>query len=131
MTIGGVANTSSTLSDRYGSTDNSLAQVFEMEQVTYEIATVGGVTGLYETRNGGTRKLVLDNVTDFQILYGIDSEDSDGNADHYVTWTNVPRVADITSINVMLTLVVTRQNGNSVTRNYSFTVKLRDMGLDV
>jgi len=131
VTIGGVANTSSTLSDRYGSTDNSLAQVFEMEQVTYEIATVGGVTGLYETRNGGTRKLVLDNVTDFQILYGIDSEDSDGNADHYVTWTNVPRVADITSINVMLTLVVTRQNGNSVTRNYSFTVKLRDMGLDV
>lgn len=130
-TIGGVSNTSATLSDRYGSTDTSLAQVFEMESVKYEIATVSGVTGLYETRNGGTRKLVLDNVTDFQVLYGIDSEDSDGNADHYVDWDNVPRVADVTSIKVSLTLIVTQQNGNDVTRNYSFTVKLRDMGLDV
>jgi type IV pilus assembly protein PilW len=130
-TIGGVSNTSATLSDRYGSTDTSLAQVFEMESVKYEVATVGGVTGLYETRNGSNRKLVLDNVTDFQLLYGLDSEDSDGNADHYVKWNNVPRVADITSIQVNLTLVVTRQNGNDVTRTYTFVIKLRDMGLDV
>jgi type IV pilus assembly protein PilW len=129
--IGGLANTSDTLSDRYGSVDTSSARVFGMEDVTYEIATVNGVTGLYETRNGSGRKLVLDNVTDMQILYGIDSDNSGGDSDGYVTWTDVPRVAAVTSIKVTLTLIVSRQQGNDVTRDYTFTVKLRDMGLDI
>jgi type IV pilus assembly protein PilW len=130
--IGGVSNTSTTLSDRYGASDVSNSKVFEMESVTYEIATVGGVTGLYESRNGAAKQLVLDNITDFQVLYGIDSQTSeDGNADHYVDWSSSLRIADITSVKISLMRVVSQQNGTDVTRNYTFIVKLRDMGLDV
>ncbi|MCU7813381.1 MAG: PilW family protein [Candidatus Thiodiazotropha sp. (ex Notomyrtea botanica)] len=132
VTIGGVSNTSTTLSDRYGATNVNTAHVFEMESVTYQITTVSGVTGLYESRNGAANQLVLDNVTDFQVLYGIDSSTSeDGNADHYVDWSNTLRISDITSLKVTLSLIVSEQDGNDITRDYTFTVKLRDMGLDV
>lgn len=130
--VGGVSNTSNEFSDIYGRVNYQSAMVFERTDVTYEIDTVGGVTGLYESRNGGAKQLVLDNVTNMQILYGIDSATAeDGNADKYLDWSAALKVADITSLKITLTLIVGQQNGADVTRDYSFTIKLRDMGLDV
>jgi type IV pilus assembly protein PilW len=131
--IGGVKNTSDALSDTYGRLGEQTASVYERTSVTYEIDTVNGVTGLYETRSGSTKQLVLDNVTDMQILYGIDSNLSDGNADTYQAWDNKNglNVYDITSLKVTLTMIVTQQNGVDVTRDYTFTTKLRNLGLDI
>lgn len=130
--VGGIANTSSELSDNYGRLGEQTSMIFQRADVTYEIDTVGGVTGLYETRNGGAKQLVLDNVTDMQILYGIDSPTAeDGNADNYQSWSNTLRVSDITCLKFTLTMVVSQSNGVNATRDYSFTIKLRDMGLDV
>ena len=131
VTINGISNQTPELSRAYGDIDDETAMVFGMERVTYEIDTVSGVTGLYETRNGGTKKLLFDNVNNMQILYGIDSATSeDGNADHYVSWSGSIKVADITSLRITLTMVVSQANGADITRDYAFTVKLRDMGLD-
>lgn len=129
--IGGVSNTSDELSDVYGRLGEQTASVYQRASVTYEVATVGGVTGLYETRSGSPRQLVLDNVTDMQILYGVDSAASDGNADTYQAWSGGLNVYDITSLKVTLTMIVTQQNGVNVTRDYTYTTKLRDMGLDI
>jgi type IV pilus assembly protein PilW len=129
--IGGVSNTSDDLSDTYGRLGEQTASVYQRTSVTYEIDTVSGVTGLYETRSGGSKQLVLDNVTDMQILYGIDSALSDGNADTYQAWSGSLKVNDITSLKVTLTMIVTQQNGVDVTRDYTFTTKLRNMGLDI
>jgi type IV pilus assembly protein PilW len=131
MPIGGVSNTSDALSDTYGRLGEQTASVYERTRVTYEIDTVGGVTGLYETRNGGAKQLVLDNVTDMQILYGVDSIASDGNADTYQPWSGSLKVYDITSLKVTLTMIVTQQNGVDVTRDYTFITKLRNLGLDI
>ena len=130
--IGGVTNTSTELSDIYGKLGTQTSSVFRTQSVTYEIDTVGGVTGLYETRSGNSKTLVLDNVTDMEILYGIDSITAeDGNADTYRDWSAALKLSDITSLKITLTLVVAQQNGVDVTREYSFTIKMRDMGLDV
>lgn len=126
----GVSNLYDELSYAYGHTDDENARIFELEEVAYEIATVSGVTGLYETRNSGSRNLLFEDVTDMQILYGIDSATSeDGNADHYVDWSSGLNVADITSLRVTLTLVVSQSGGADITRDYTFVVKLRNLGL--
>jgi type IV pilus assembly protein PilW len=130
--VGGMSNFDPKLTDVYGRLGEQTATVFERTEVSYEVDTVGGITGLYETRDGGARQLVLDNVTDMQVLYGIDSpSNEDGNADNYQNWSSTIRVSDITSLKVVLTMVVSQQNGTDVTRDYTFTIKLRDMGLDV
>lgn len=130
--VGGVSNTSAELSEIYGTIGDHVSTVFQRADVTYDIDTVSGVTGLYESRNGGAKQLVLDNVTDMEILYGIDSPSAeDGNADNYQNWSAALPVADITSVKITLTMIVTQEEGVNVTRNYSFTIKLRDMGLDV
>jgi type IV pilus assembly protein PilW len=128
--IDGASNTSNELSDVYGVTGFQTSTVYQRTVVTYAVETVSGVTGLYETR-AGTKQLVLDNITDMQILYGIDSLAFDGNANSYQDWSSSLAVARITSLKVTLTLVVSQQNGVDVTRDYTFVVKLRDMGLDV
>lgn len=131
IVIGGVSNASDTLSDAYGRVGEQAATVYRLTEVTYQINTVNGVTGLYEARNGGTRQLLLDNVTDMQILYGIDSVSShDSNADNYQEWSPGLRVSDITSLKVTLKMSVSPQTKANATRDYSFTFKLRDMGLD-
>jgi type IV pilus assembly protein PilW len=128
---GGVSNTSNDLSRVYGRAGDAVATVYSRTDVMYEIDTVGGVTGLYETRNGGDKTLVVDNVTDMQILYGIDSTGNDGNADNYESWSNDFEVKDVTSVKITLKMVVSQDRGADVTRDYTFTIKLRDMGLDV
>jgi type IV pilus assembly protein PilW len=132
--IEGVKNTSEKFSDIYGRTDYQTATVYTRTMVTYEIDTVDGVTGLYETRSGSSQTLLMDNVTDMQILYGIDSVTADdGNADTYITWdsSDPPRVSDITSLRITLSMVVSQQNGKDVTRDFPFNIKLRSMGLDL
>ncbi|MCU7806522.1 MAG: PilW family protein [Candidatus Thiodiazotropha sp. (ex Semelilucina semeliformis)] len=131
VSIAGVENSSGELSERYGAIGEETSFVYGVGSVTYEIATVSGVTGLYESRNGGTRQLLFDNVTDMQVLYGIDSPAADdGNADRYVTWSGGLRLSDITSLKILLTMVISQVGTNDVTQDFEFTVKLRNMGLD-
>ncbi|MCU7851458.1 MAG: PilW family protein [Candidatus Thiodiazotropha sp. (ex Monitilora ramsayi)] len=130
--VGGIENLVP-LTEVYGRATEEAALVYEMMTVTYEIddVAVGGSRGLYEQRNGGARQLIFENVTDFQVLYGIDSATSeDGNADMYVDWDNALRPSDITSLRINLTMLLGQQAGTDITREYSFTVKLRNMGLD-
>ncbi len=128
--IDGVSNSSKRFSDVYGRNNYQTATVYSRTMVTYEVDTVSGVTGLYETRSGGNKQLLLENVTDMEILYGIDStSDVNGNADNYQNWASTLQVSSITALKITLTMVVTTQSGNDVTRDYSFNIKLRDMGL--
>jgi hypothetical protein len=130
--IGGLQNTSAALSDIFGRLGDQTASVFQRTTVTYDIDTVGGVTGLYESRNGGAKQLVLDNVTDMQIQYGIDSSAADDwSAESYKDWSGALLVSDIVSVKITLTMIVTQEEGVNVTRNYTFVVKMRDMGVDV
>jgi type IV pilus assembly protein PilW len=130
VSVGDLSNTDADLSFTYGRLGDQSAIVYSRSDVTYEIDTVGGVTGLYETRDGGGKQLLLDNVTDMQIQYGIDSpSDPDRKTNSYQDWDSSLEVSDITSLKITLSMVVTQQKGVDVTRDYSFTIKMRDMGL--
>jgi hypothetical protein len=73
--------------------------------------------------------MLMPEVTNIQVEYGLDS-DEDGSADRYDVWSNAVNDSDITGIKVTLTMVLTQDGGNDVTSDYSFIVKLRNMGLD-
>ena len=126
--IGGLVNNDDRLSVVYGRPGEQIATVYSRSDVTYEIDTVGGETGLYETRDGGGQQLVLGGVTDMEIQYGIDVT-GDGIADSYEDWSVALVISQIASLKIELTMVVSVENGVDVTRDYLFTVKLRDMGL--
>ena len=131
--IAGVYNTSKSFSYPYGDNELSLSRVFFMEDVTYDICTDNsGATGLCVKRGGGNREMLMPDVTDLQVQYGLDSAASeDGNTDHYMDWVNTIENADITGIKVTLTMVLNQVSGNDVKKVYTFTVKLRNMGLDI
>ncbi len=130
VSISDLTNTDADLSFTYGRLGDQSAMVYSRSDVTYEIDTVGGITGLYETRDGGGKQLLLDNVTDMEIQYGVDSPtDPDRKTNSYQDWDASLEVSDITSLKITLTMVVTQQNGADVTRDYTFTINMRDMGL--
>jgi type IV pilus assembly protein PilW len=131
--VGGVSNTDDNFSFAYGDPDLSLSKVYYVEDVTYEICTdAAGDTGLCVTRGGGSREMLMPDVTGLQVKYGIDSTGGDdGNTDRYVDWSNSIENADITGIRVTLTMVLNQVSGNNVNKEYTFTVKLRNMGLDI
>ena len=128
VSIGGMTNVDDELSEIYGRLGDQIATVYSRSDVTYAIDTVGGVTGLYETRDGGGRQLLLDNVVDMEIQYGIDSS-GDGIADSYQDWSAGLVVSRIKGLKVELSMVVNHQNGVPVTKDYSFAVSMRNMGL--
>jgi len=133
VTVGGLSNAEASFNVAYGDATLSAAKVYYTEDVTYEICTdTAGDTGLCITRGGGNREMLMPDVTNIQVRYGLDSATSeDGNADHYVDWSGAVTNPDITSIKVTLTMVLNQVGGNDVTKVYSFTVKLRNMGLDL
>lgn len=132
VSVAGLSNDDPLFSAAYGDIELSVSKVFYVEDVTYEICTTGGVTGLCVTRAGGNREMLMPDVTNLQVKYGIDAGGfEDGNADRYIDWVAGLRNADITSIKVTLTVVLNQVAGNDVEKVYSFTVKLRNMGLDV
>lgn len=128
VTVGGISNDDSLFTVPYGDINLSASKIFYVEDVTYEICTVGSETGLCVTRGGGNRELLMSDITNIQVKYGVDSDTlEDGNADSYVDWSPGLLNADITSIKVTLTMVL-----NQVSEKvYTFTIKMRNMGLDV
>jgi len=133
VTVGGISNVEENFREAYGDVTLSAAKIYYTEDVTYEICTdATGKTGLCVTRTGANREMLMPDVTNFQVKYGLDSASSeDGNADHYVDWSGAFTNPDITSIKVTLTMVLNQVGGNDVTKVYSFTVKLRNMGLNI
>jgi len=131
--VGGISNADASFRVPYGDIKSSAAKIYYTEEVTYEVCTdTTGVTGLCVTRTGGNQEMLMPDVTNFQVKYGLDAASSeDGNADHYVDWPGTASIPDITSIKVTLTMVLNQVGGNDVTKVYSFTVKLRNMGLNV
>lgn len=126
--VGGLSNAEDVFNVAYGDHTLSEARIYFTEDVTYEICAGG--RGLCVTRGGGEPEMLIPDVTDFQVKYGVDSASTgDGNADHYVDWSSGIISSDITSIKVTLTMVLNQVAGNDVTKTYSFTVKLRNMGL--
>ena len=131
--VGGLTNAEESFNVAYGDPALSRAKIFSTEDVTYDICTdANGDTGLCVSRGGGNKEMLMPDVTNLQVKYGLDSASSeDGNADHYVDWSNAISNPDITSIKVTLTVVLNQVGGNDVTKVYTFIVKLRNMGLDV
>ena len=131
--VGGLSNEEDSFNVAYGDQDLSAARIYYTEDVTYEICKdASGVRGFCVTRGGGNREMLMPDVSDFQVTYGLDSAGSeDGNADHYVDWSGSISNPDITAIRVTLTMVLDQVGGNDVTKAYGFTVKLRNMGLDI
>jgi type IV pilus assembly protein PilW len=131
-TVGGISNAEASFRVNYGDIKRSSARIYFTEEVTYEICTLSGETGLCVTRADGNKEMLMPDVSDFQVKYGIDSPTSeDGNADRYVDWPGTASIPDITSIKVTVTMVLDQVGGNDITKVYSFTVKLRNMGLNV
>jgi hypothetical protein len=133
VAIGGLSNSDNNLSFAYGDHELSLSKIYYVENVTYEICTdAAGDTGLCVTRGGDSTEMLMPDVTDLQVKYGIDSTGSDdGNADKYIDWTDAIENADITGIKVTLSMVLNQVSGNNVEKVYTFIVKLRNMGLDI
>lgn len=132
VVVGGISNEEESFNAAYGDQTLSAARVYYTEDVTYEICDASGETGLCVTRGGGSREMLMPDVTNFQVKYGLDSAASeDGNADHYVDWSGAIDNPDITSVKVTLTMLLNQAGGSDVTKVYSFTVKLRNMGLDI
>jgi type IV pilus assembly protein PilW len=131
--VGGLSNAEESFNVAYGDPELSRARIYSTEDVTYSICTdANGDTGLCVSRGGGNTEMLMPDVTNFQVKYGLDSATSvDGNADRYVDWSGTISNPDITSIKVTLTMVLNQIGGNDVTKVYTFTVKLRNMGLDV
>jgi type IV pilus assembly protein PilW len=130
QSVGSLTNAEASFSVAYGHPDLSRARVFSTEDVTYQICTdSSGETGLCVSRGGGSLYMLMPEVTNIQVEYGLDS-DEDGSADRYDVWSNAVNDSDITGIKVTLTMVLTQDGGNDVTSDYSFIVKLRNMGLD-
>jgi type IV pilus assembly protein PilW len=132
ITVGGLSNAEKSFNVAYGDADLSRAKIYTTEDVTYDVCTdANGDTGLCVTRGGGNREMLMPDITNFQVAYGLDSSATeDGNADRYVDWSDTISNADITGIKVILTMVMNQVRGNDVTRTYTFIVKLRNMGLD-
>lgn len=129
ISVGGLKNAEDSFNVAYGDQSLSAARVYYTQKVTYEIcADAAEVTGLCVTR-GGNEQLLMPGVTDFQVRYGLDSVGADGNADRYVDWSGTIDSPTITAIRVTLTMVLDQAGGSDVTKTYSFTVKLRNMGL--
>lgn len=87
---------------------------------TYSIATdaATGTTNLYCQGNGGPNKeIIADNVTNMQILYGIDT-DADRIANKYVTWSNAAAIiaADTTKL-VSVRFALLTQTPSNVKKN--------------
>jgi type IV pilus assembly protein PilW len=133
IAVGGLSNAEASFNVAYGNPDLSRARIFSTEDVTYQICTdASGETGLCVSRGGSSMEMLMPDVTNFQVKYGLDSAASeDGNTDRYVDWSDAVSNPDVTSIKVTLTMALTQVGGNDVTRDYSFIVKLRNMGLDV
>jgi type IV pilus assembly protein PilW len=133
VTVGGLSNAEDGFNVTYGDETLSEAKIFYTEDVIYEICTdASGNEGLCVTRGSGTREMLMTDVTDFQVKYGLDSSATeDGNADRYVDWSDSISNPDITAIKVTLAMALSQVGGQDVTKTYSFTVKLRNMGLDL
>jgi type IV pilus assembly protein PilW len=131
--VGGISNAEESFRVIYGDIDRSTARVYFTEEVTYEICTdTTGETGLCVTRADGNREMLMPDVSNFQVEYGLDGDSlEDGNADRYVDWPGTASIPDITSVKVTLTMVLNQVAGNDVTKVFSFTVKLRNMGLNI
>jgi hypothetical protein len=129
--VGGLSNAEASFSVAYGHPDLSRARIFSTEDVTYQICTdSSSETGLCVSRGGGSLVMLMPEVTNMQVEYGLDS-DEDGSADRYAVWSSAVNDYEITSIKVTLTMTLTQDGDDEVTRDYSFIVKLRNMGLDV
>ncbi len=131
--VGGASNAEANFNVAYGDPDLSRARIFSTQDVTYQVCTdASGETGLCVSRGGSPLEMLMPDVTNFQVKYGIDSPGSeDGSADRYVDWSSSVSDPDVTSLKITVTMVLNQVGGNDVTKVYSFIVKLRNMGLDV
>ncbi|KRT55381.1 PilW family protein [endosymbiont of Ridgeia piscesae] len=139
-TLNNVSNSEAGIQHVFGDTRFSAATVYEMEAVNYQVLATGPVgskiSGLFATRLGGERQLLIAGVQDFQVTYGVD-QDNDGSADRYTDWDSVgsANIDLITSLRIFLeinpgTPVADSQGkmADDETREFTFTIKLRNRG---
>jgi type IV pilus assembly protein PilW len=133
VNVGGLSNAEANLNVAYGDQNLSAARIYYVEDVKYEICTdATGSTGLCVTRSGGSKEMLMPDVTDFQVKFGLDSAGSvDGNADHYIDWKDGTKSSNITAVKISLTMVLNQVGGKNVDKTYDFAIKLRNLGLDI
>lgn len=82
---------------------DSDAEIMPLRTITYYIATVNHVTGLYKKENNNASQLVIPYVVNLQIEYGVDT-DGDKSVDDYKKASNVVDWSSVLSVRVALLL---------------------------
>lgn len=127
LATGSPGNTTASLTSAYAAD----ASVYALRQITYTVATgANGQRALFRSVNGVNQELVSD-VTDFQILYGEDTN-GDRSVDRYVAANTAGlNFGNVYGVRVTLTLQSGDTNtaltaGNRVSRTFSTTVSVRN-----
>ena len=123
----GISNvTGDLLIGSYGSSRGTPARAFRLVSRTYLVgaSTTGNGMSIYRD-SVATNNELIDGVSDFQILYGENTDGNDG-ADRYVSANNVSDWNNVVAVRISLSLSTTLPDGNTVTRDFEKTVQLRN-----
>ena len=123
----GISNvTGDLLIGSYGSSRGTPARAFRLVSRTYLVGTSVAGSGMSIYRDSVTaNNELIDGVSDFQILYGENTDGNDG-ADRYVSANNVSDWNDVVAVRISLSLSTTLPDGNTISRDFEKTVQLRN-----
>lgn len=82
---------------------DTTAEVMPLRTIVYYLASENGVTGLYRKENGETSQLIIPNVSNFQVKYGVDT-DGDKSVNEYKDANNIADWSSVLSVRVALLL---------------------------
>lgn len=122
---GDLQNSSSELSTRY----DTGAQLFEVEPVTYSIQPDNaGVPALFRQVANGNAELFIEDVSEMQILYGENTDDTQG-ANYYATSDKVTDMDRVQSVRITLSLNTNTglaAPNSLLSQTFSTTIQIRN-----
>lgn len=133
----GQSNSSNDLQHIYGADTSSLPSTFVVSSTVYQVAASASGNGNSLYANGvAEANELIEGVNDFQVLYGV-NDDNDLGADRYVDANNVTTGGtdwnDVVAVRLSLTLstVETVKAGNTISKTFTTTVRLRNRGENI
>jgi type IV pilus assembly protein PilW len=124
--IGDLLNTTEDFSHTYGCPLCSMAKIYKVATTKYYItqSNSGNGTSLYV--DSGRAEELIEGVSDFQVLYGIDSKLNSGvpTPSTYVTASAVTDWSDVISVKIELTLDT--YSDSNLSKTVSTTIRLRN-----
>jgi type IV pilus assembly protein PilW len=118
--VGAIAgNTITPVTTGIGYAFPSGAQIYKYQTIYYYVKTVNSVNNLYRQLDGGQAELLIPNIEQFKVLYGLDTN-ADQNADKYVYANSITVPQNIVSIKVGIVTVAQDNFTVSNKANYSY-----------